>query len=158
MKISSLSAVLLGLAATVIADGAPLPPMKPVTVEGVIRRLQWSPETKIAGRPGFSGSLGRDRVVPAHFRITLVEYRGVESDEAWRINGIMSDPGVSEADRNQPPAHVILQLNDDDPHALMPGMRIRVKGYVVSGDEGGTWTRFQSLEVLRRPDADAPKK
>lgn len=159
MKLGSLSIVPACLFATAVVHGAPLPPMQPVTVEGVIERLQWSPDTKVAGRPGFSGSLGRDHVVPAHFRITLVEYRGLEAAEAWRINGIMSDPGLVGADRNRPPPHVILQVNDDDPHALVPGMRIRIKSYVVSGDEGGTWTKLQSLEVLSRPaDADVPKK
>lgn len=158
MKRIAWSFLLIGLAATA-ARGAPLPPMQPVTVEGVIERLQWSPDTKVAGRPGFSGSLGRDHVVPAHFRITLVEYHGFEAEAAWRINGIMSDPGVSGANRDRPPPHVILQLNHDDPHALVPGMRIRVTGYVVAGDEGGTWTRFQSLDVLSRPTAtDSPKK
>lgn len=149
----------IGLAASASARGAPLPPMQPVTVEGVIERLQWSPETKVAGHPGFSGSLSRDRVVPAHFRVAIVEYRGIEAEEAWRLNGIMSDPSVSSANRDRPPRHIILQLNHDDPHALVPGTRIRVQGYVVAGDEGGTWTRFQALDVLSRPPAaDSLKK
>ncbi len=137
------------------AFSAPLPPMDPVTIEGTISQVQWSPETKVKGRPGFSGSLGVDRTVPAHFRIKLVEFSGVDKALAWRINGIMSDPSSNpNADRRQLPPHLILQLNDDDPHALKPGMRIRVRDYVVSGDEGGTWTRFTKREVVSKPAED----
>lgn len=135
-----------------LAAAAPLPPMDPVTIDGTISQVQWSPDTKVKGRPGFSGSLGVDRTVPAHFRITLVDFRGVDKALAWRINGIMSDPSSNpNADRNRPPPHLVLQLNDKDPHALKPGMRIRVRDYVVSGDEGGTWTRFAKLEIVSKP-------
>jgi hypothetical protein len=131
--------------------------MEPVTVEGMIHRVQWSPDTKIAGRPGFSGSLGVDRIEPAHFRITLGDFSGLHVDEAWRLNGIMSVPTAPDADRSVPPPYLVLQLNNDDPHALIPGMRIRVRGYVVSGDEGGTWTRFQVLDVMSRPADVKPR-
>jgi len=133
------------------ASAAPLPPMDPVTIEGTISQVQWMPDTKVKGRPGFSGSLGVDRTVPAHFRITLIDFRGLNKDMAWRINGIMSDPSSNpNADRGQPPPHLILQLNDKDPHALKPGMRVRVREYVVGGDEGGTWTRFTKLEIVSK--------
>lgn len=137
------------------AFAAPLPPMNPVTIEGSISQAQWSPDTKVKGRPGFSGSLGVDRTVPAHFRIKLVDFSGLDKAVAWRINGIMSDPSSNpNADRRQPPPHLILQLNDKDPQALKPGMRIRVREYVVNGDEGGTWTRFTKLEVISKPAED----
>lgn len=145
--------VIIGGATAAVA--APLPPMDPVTIEGKISNVQWTPDTKVKGRPGFSGSLGVDRTVPAHFRITLVDFSGLDKALAWRINGIMSDPSSNpNADRRQPPPHLILQLNDDDPHALKPGTRIRVRDYVVSGDEGGTWTRFTKLEVVSKPAED----
>jgi len=139
------------------AWGAPLPPMKPVTVEGTIERVQWSPDTKIPGRPGLSGSLGVDRVEPAHFRITLVDYRGVDTATAWRLNRLVGELGASTADEREPPHSLVLKLNDDEPRALIPGMRIRVRGYVVSGDEGGTWTRYQSRDILSRPAEAKPQ-
>lgn len=144
--------LLLVVGMNAFAAAAPLPPMDPVTIEGTISQVQWSPDTKVKGRPGFSGSLGVDRTVPAHFRVTLVDFRGADKALAWRINGIMSDPSSNpNADRQRPPPHLILQLNDQDPNALKPGMRIRVRDYVVSGDEGGTWTRFTKWEVLSKP-------
>lgn len=150
IRLVMLGIVVTGGATAIVA--APLPPMQPVTIEGSISQVQWTPETKIKGRPGFSGSLGIDRSVPAHFRVTLVDFRGLETALAWRINGIMSDSSSNpNADRRHSPPHLILQLNDKDPQTLKPGMRIRVSDYVVSGDEGGTWTRFTKLEVLSRP-------
>jgi len=143
------------IGSTTAAFAAPLPPMDPVTIEGMISQLQWTPATKVKGRPGFSGSLGVDRTVPAHFRIKLVDFSGLEKDLAWQINGIMSDPSSNpNADRRQSPPHLILQLNDKDPQALKPGMRIRVHEYIVNGDEGGTWTRFKKLEVISKPAED----
>ena len=139
------------------AWGAPLPPMQPVTVEGTIERVQWSPAAKIPGRPGFSGSLGKDRVEAAHFRLTLGEFRGVDAATAWRLNHLTGEMVSATADERQPPAYLILKLDDDDPQALVPGMRIRVRDYVVSGDEGGTWTRYQSRDVLSRPAEPVPK-
>lgn len=137
---------------TTVVVAAPLPPMDPVTIEGAISQVQWTPDTKLKGHPGFSGSLEVNRTVPAHFRVTLVEFSGLDKAQAWQINGIMSDPSSNpNADRWQWPPHLILQLNDQDPHALKPGMRIRVRDYVVRGDEGGTWTRFTKREVLSRP-------
>lgn len=158
MRTTNFLAGLLSLAPLVIgsavASAAPLPPMKPVTIEGTIAKAQWTPETKVAGRPGFSGSLGVDHTVPAHFRIELVDFRGLSTDLAWRLNGIMSDPTSSQTERENPPPHLVLQLNEKNPHALMKGMRIRVGDYVVSGDEGGTWTRFTKLEILSRPPGE----
>lgn len=142
--------MMMGSTTAVVA--APLPPMDPVTIEGTISQVRWTPDTKVKGRPGFSGSLGVDRTVPAHFRVTLVDFSGLDKALAWQINGIMSDPSSNpNADRRQSPPHLILQLNDQDPQALKSGMRIRVRDYVVRGDEGGTWTRFTKLEVLARP-------
>jgi hypothetical protein len=123
---------------TAAASAAPLPPMDPVTIEGTISQVQWTPDKKVKGRPGFSGSLDVDRTVPAHFRITLVDFSGLNKNLAWRINGIMSDPSSNpNADRRQPPPYIVLQLNENDPHGLKSGMRIRVCDYFVSGDEGG---------------------
>ena len=149
-RLFMLGIVIIGGATATFA--APLPPMDPVTIEGTISQVQWTPDTKVKGRPGFSGSLGVDRIVPAHFRVKLVDFSGLEKALAWRINGIMSDPSSNpNADRGQSPPHLILQLNDKDPQALKLGMRIRVRDYDVRGDEGGTWTRFTKLEVLSRP-------
>jgi hypothetical protein len=124
-------------------------------IEGSISQAQWSPDTKVKGRPGFSGSLGVDQTVPAHFRIKLADFSGLDKAVAWRINGIVSDPSSNpNADRRQPPPHLILQLNDKAPQALKPGMRIRVPEYVVNGDEGETWTRFTKLEIICKPAED----
>jgi hypothetical protein len=130
--------------------------MPSVTVDGTIARVYWSPDTPLPGQPGRSGSLGRDRVDPAHFRVQLERYRGLDAATAWRLNGLVGETGPDNEDRSRPPARLFLKLNHEDPHALRPGMRIRVRGYSVSGDEGGTWTDYQHLDILSRPEGSRP--
>jgi hypothetical protein len=33
---------------------------------------------------------------------------------------------------------------------MKKGLRIKVRGYKVAGDEGGTWTSFTGIEILPR--------
>jgi hypothetical protein len=45
------------------------------------------------------------------------------------------------------PPFIILKLDHKDKSYLKKGMKIRVKGYKVRGDEGGTWTSNSGVSV-----------
>jgi hypothetical protein len=36
-----------------------------------------------------------------------------------------------------------------DKEFLKKGMRITVRGYKIAGDEGGTWTYYTEIKILR---------
>ena len=127
---------------------APIPPLGPVTVEGTIVEAEWSPSARIKGRPGMSGTLGIDRTEPAHFRVKLTDFKGVEPATAWRMVLYLGGGSAEPVDQTRPPKHLPLKLNHKNPKALKTGMRIRVVDYGVAGDEGGTWTEYKAIEVL----------
>lgn len=126
---------------------APLPPMNPVDIRGRIVRLQWVPERHVKGVPGMSGSAGRNRVMPAHFRVVLEHVEGTDAETLDRISAWVRPPDEQVPECKDPPC-ATLKIEHPDPHFLSVGMRIAVWGYCVRGDEGGTWTRFDRLEIF----------
>jgi hypothetical protein len=125
---------------------APLPPMKPVTVTGTIVEAKWVAEREVKGSPGMSGSLGHDRKFPAHFIIGLKDLDGVTTEAAARMTGLLgSQSALSQGMKSAP---MVLLLNDDNKDHLKAEKRIRVTNYQVSGDEGGTWTKYDKVEIL----------
>jgi hypothetical protein len=46
------------------------------------------------------------------------------------------------------PLFILLNINHKDKNYLKKGMKIKVRGYEVRGDEGGTWTSYRALEIL----------
>ena len=60
--------LLLCFASMLIA--APTPAVGPLDVEGKVLRAEWSPKKLVQGIPGMSGTMGIDRIIPAHFRVT----------------------------------------------------------------------------------------
>jgi hypothetical protein len=129
--------------------GVPLPPIGPVDVEGRIEKAVWVPEERLKGRPGLSGSLGRDRTIPAHFLITLADYQGVEPPTARALTRCLTNRPVGGSDPKEKPPFLLLKIHHEDRRLLKAGMRVRIKGYTIRGDEGGTWTSYQVLEILR---------
>jgi hypothetical protein len=133
----------LAVAAAVIiasaARTAPLPPFPPVNVCGVIVEKSWVPAESVPGQKGFSGSLGRDRTFPAHLRIVLENYTGIDATIARRINGFLSVTELSEMNR------VALRLPTDNPELLRGVHRLCIEGFTIRGDEGGTWTTYRQL-------------
>ncbi len=115
---------------------------------GTIAEVKWAPEVSVKGRKGFSGSLGRDRVFPAHFEVTLRKYSGPTAKEAWRLNGFMSVEADAAWDRDKLPPILEVWVNSEKRELLKPGMRLRLHGYRVTGDEGGTWTSVDRWEIL----------
>lgn len=150
LMISLFCAILVG--GTAIA--APLPREQPANISGTIAEAKWFPAKSLRGIPGMSGSAGHDRTVAAHFLVTLKNYDGISSATAKRISFYVRPAAAGAMSTDQPT--VQLQLNHEDREYLKSGMRIRVKGYQIAGDEGGTWTRFSAIEILSQPQADRP--
>jgi hypothetical protein len=121
------------------AEAAPLPPSPPVDVCGVIVEQSWVPAESLPGQKGFSGSLGHDRTFPAHLRIVLENYTGIDATVARRINGFLNVTGLSEMNR------LALRLPTDNPELLRDVRRLCIEGFTIRGDEGGTWTTYRRL-------------
>jgi len=137
----TLVALTMSISIISIAAAAPLPPFQPVNICGTIVEQAWVPTETQPGRPGFSGSLGHDRTFPAHLRIILEAYSGIDATTAQRINywlGFSQQP--SEA-----PKRLLLWLPTDNPALLTSVRRLCVEGFSIRGDEGGTWTSFRQV-------------
>jgi hypothetical protein len=130
---------------------APLPRFAPVAVEGTIGEIHWVPETRRPGKPGFSGTLGKDRTFPAHFDVELVNYHGPDARTVRSISGFIGHSVKSPSDEDSLPKSVWLRINEPNEKAFVKGMRIRVPAYHVSGDEGGTWSHHDKVIILDKP-------
>lgn len=119
---------------------APMPPFSPVTVEGEVLEVVWTPRTLLKGEPGMSGTLGGDRIQPARYTVVLRPSRVVVHGEGdW-----------SPFRKDQERVTLYLEHGEDD-GSLAVGQSIRVTRYVLRGDEGGVWTRYEGVEVLSDP-------
>jgi hypothetical protein len=127
----------------VASPAAPIPAIGPMTIEGVIETLAWTPDVFIKGqgiwrdgewRP-YSGSLGHDRTRPAHYRVTLAE------------TNVESLPGAdaSRSFRSGSAITVFIAHPANDGY-LKKGMKIRIHNYTVRGDEGGEWYSFSAID------------
>ena len=136
-------------AATLAAhvEAAPIHPLGPLDICGDVAMQNWEPERFVRGKPGFSGSLGRDRTFPARFRVVLRNYRGVDAALAARINGILS---MHPEERGAGEPRVVLLVTHADARFLEGAASLCVEGYQIRGDEGGTWTYHRTLSVQRR--------
>lgn len=150
MKAAFIIFLSLTLFGTTAVTAVPIPTIGPLNLEGRIAQVTWRPEQKMAGRPGLSGSLGRDRKDPAHFLITLIHYRGVEATTAWAMSRYLQQDLPVSPEHSGAPAFILLKIYQKDSRLLKAGMYIRLRGYLIRGDEGGTWTSYQSLEILDR--------
>lgn len=124
---------------------APLPPMGPFDLSGQIEAVRWFPEEFVPGIPGMSGSAGVDRIRPAHFRVKMNNFNGVDATVAQRLSCYIHWPDSQREDSASP---LLLKLNHKDPEALQEGMKIKIQAYTLAGDEGGIWTGYQALEIL----------
>ncbi len=130
------------------ATAAPLRPLGPVEVTGLISEIIWVPEQKIKGQTGMSGSAGHDRLNPAHFLVTLSNYEGVTPENAVMMTRYLNLNALKGYEPQNRPSFILLKINHSDKNALKKGLKIRVTGYEVRGDEGGTWTSYKSVEIL----------
>ena len=130
---------------------APIRPIGPVDVNGTVSDLKWNPEKVIKGIPGMSGSAGHDRIMPAHFIVTLRDFNGVDSGTAAAMTSYIDWSVFKDKGRNFIPPFVVLMINHKDQNYLNKGMKIKVSGYTVRGDEGGTWTHFSRIDIINQP-------
>jgi len=133
------------LAAPALA--APLPPLPPVDLCGRLVYLDWLPPAFAPAEPGFSGSIAVDRRWPGR---TVAILANVCTDDAATValanQFLQGSSGGAESYLD--PGEALLVLPQDAPSGLTPGRTICVTGFAVSGDEGGTWTRFENLMQL----------
>jgi len=128
---------------------SPIRPVGPVDVAGRVSEITWVPEQKIKGRPGMSGSLGHDRINPAHFLVTLIDYEGVPSETAAMMTRYLNQAALKGKDPKDRPSFILLKINHNDKNYLKMGLKMRVVGYTVRGDEGGTWTSYKAVEIYK---------
>jgi hypothetical protein len=128
---------------------APMPPEPLLDLSGAVAEAKWFPAEALKGVPGMSGSAGHDRIFPAHFLVVLKDYDGISSGTAKRISYYVEGRAAVASRKGGGPT-VTLRLNHENRDWLRPGMRIRLRGYQVRGDEGGTWTAFHDLEILEK--------
>jgi len=133
-------------------------PQPELDIEGLIDVLEWVPEVTAKGIWGMSGSLGGDRSFPAHYRVELVD-----------CNVALAEGEIEPAPNFWPGLKVgkqekySLTLNHPaDDAFLKPGMRIKVLGYNVSGDEGGIWTTYRNIAtetaLIQSPEVTTDKR
>lgn len=116
-------------------------------IDGVISEVKWYPSKFIRGIPGMSGSAGQDRIMPEHYIIKLINYEGISSEDALRITRYIKWDAFND-NENKKTAFILLKLNHKKKYYLKKGMKIKVLGYTVRGDEGGTYTYYEKIEIL----------
>ncbi len=131
-----------------LIQAAPTPIAGPVDIEGTILETKWLPEKQVKGNPKMAGSAGMDRTIPAHFMVSLKDFKGLDADTVekmktfyqWSIPASPNSPGMPEI--------VVLRIANPDKTFLKAGMRIKVIGYRIAGDEGGDYPSFKELKIL----------
>ncbi len=121
-----------------LAAAAPIPRTGPLTIEGTVEDVRWSPETVHEGMPRMSGTLAQGRTFPARYQVVLKDISILEGG---------GDYGIS-VDRKSGKAMLLLNHSSDDKF-IRTGMRIRVSGYEEWGDEGGSWSKHISIKVIK---------
>lgn len=138
----------LGMSLAAAGFAAPLPPFSPVDITGKISGVKWVPEQQVEAIPGMSGSAGHDRVFQAHFLIKLIEYTGIDAARAWQMTRLVDWHALGDGSEHALPPFILLRIDHRDREYFKPGMTIRVTGYTISGDEGGTWTSHDRIAIL----------
>ena len=130
-------------------SAAPLRPLGPFDITGRISEATWVPQEFRRGKPGWSGSLGHDQTIPAHFLLKLTDYSGIPAEKAITITRYISFQAYGGENPSGLPPFVILKINSTDQTFLKKGMKIQVTGYSVRGDEGGTWTSYSRIKIIQ---------
>ena len=91
------------------------------------------------------------RVFPARFLIHLKDFAGVDAETAHKMSSYLNQSEYAPMEKPPKPATMLLQIDYGDKDRVKPGMKIRISDYSITGDEGGTYTTFGKLEILRGP-------
>jgi hypothetical protein len=143
-----LSTLIFFLIAACHGIAAPIRPLGPVDISGTVSDLKWVPEKKVRAIRGMSGSAGRDRTMPAHFLVTLRDFEGVDPQTAVAMTRYLDWSAFKDEGKDVRPSFILLKINHNDKNYLRKGMKIKVSGYTVRGDEGGTWTYFTRIDII----------
>ena len=135
-----------------LAVAAPLPPFAPVDLCATVRSAQWLAPKTLPPHPGMSGSAGRQRHWPGRFVVVVDKVRGATERQKAQINALLttSSDGAGVA---LLPGQLLLVLASDHRTLLHRADRVCVEGFVVRGDEGGTWTRYKNSRSCRQDGA-----
>ena len=106
-------------------------PIGPIDLEGVIHQATWYPAQFIPAIPMMSGSLGQDRTIPAHYKL---QFEAVEVSDRAEYSRLLG--------------YGVMVSHAQDDGFLAAGMRIRIHGLQMLGDEGGMQTFLDRVEVL----------
>jgi hypothetical protein len=146
----ALSAVAgLWLWAEILALAAPLPPFRPVDLCGRVRHVSWLPPLTLPGDPGVSGSAAHTRSWPGRFAVVLDQVTGAGAGSIGMINALLTT-SADGAGIRLAAGEVLVILPHEDPVHLADAAAICVAGFSISGDEGGTWTRYDGLWITAR--------
>ncbi|MEL7315260.1 MAG: hypothetical protein AAFN08_09940, partial [Cyanobacteria bacterium J06559_3] len=110
--------------------------------------ILWFPERVQPAVSMMSGTLGGDRVFPAHYRVHVYP----ASIAVSKVDKTYDASGVTFPERINDGFLVRLPHPDDDGF-LQEGMKVSIVGYQELGDEGETWTAFDSIEILSQASA-----
>lgn len=140
--------IIMVIAFAAAGTTAPMAPQPELDIEGLVAIIEWVPEVTEKGVWGMSGSLGGDRTFPAHYEVELVD-----CNVALAEGEIEPDPDFMPGIKLGKQEKYSVTLNQPaDDGFLKRGMRIKVLGYNVSGDEGGVWTKYRKIETEVAPD------
>jgi hypothetical protein len=137
---------------------APTPIAGPVDIEGTIAEVQWLPEKEVKATPQMTGSAGVDRKIPARFMVSLINYTGLDADTVEKMKIFYQWSIPKHTDRPGMPELIVLRLTHTDRTFLKSGMKIRVKGYRIAGDEGGDYPSYNKLQILPGKNNREPQK
>ncbi|EKD83434.1 MAG: hypothetical protein ACD_39C00682G0002 [uncultured bacterium] len=145
MRLAMMLLTSLIFAVSVIAS--PMPPQPELDIEGLVAVVEWVPEATEKGVWGMSGSLGSDRTFPAHYKVELVD-----CNVALAEGEIDPDQDALPVAKLGKQEKYSVTLNHPANDGLIKrGMRVKVLGYNVSGDEGGIWTTYKKIETEPAP-------
>lgn len=94
-----------------------------------------------------SGASGHDRTIPAFCMITLKPYAEVDHKTALSMIRYVDWKVAEKIKEGETPDFIVLRINTDNPRKFKKGMEIRIKGYMIKGDESGTWTTYNAIEM-----------
>lgn len=126
---------------------APLPQLPPLDLCGAIVFIDWLEPAVEPAQPGYSGSIAVERHWPGR-AVVILDLVCTDDAATLETANMFQYGSAGGAERHLEPGQALLVLPHDAPPALSLGRTLCVQGFAVSGDEGGTWTRFESLMQL----------
>jgi hypothetical protein len=131
------------------AIAAPMQPFRPADFCGSVHSVKWLPPKSTPPVHGMSGSARRQRNWPGRSVVVLGDVTGLDSEHFRLINALLTTSNDG-ADVALAPGELLLVLTDTGPDQLDNVSALCITGFIIKGDEGGTWTRYETLETTDR--------